>query len=102
MAHVHVDARRNPVTVEIAGELTFAHVSEVRDELERAAGSGKDMDVALEEVTSFDLAGMQLLFSLKRSAQVAGVSVTFHGGENDERFRKMLSFAGLPALGESS
>lgn len=102
MAQVHVDARRNPVTVEISGDLTFAHVSEYRDELERAAGSGKDMDVALEEVTNFDLAGVQLLFSLKRSAEAAGVSVAFHGGANDERFRKMLSFAGLPALGESS
>jgi anti-anti-sigma factor len=102
MAQVHVDARRNPVTVAISGELTFAHVSEFRNELERAAGSGKDIDVALEEVTSFDLAGMQLLFSLKRSAEVAGVSVTFHGGANDDRFRKMLSFAGLPTLGESA
>ncbi|NBC29271.1 MAG: STAS domain-containing protein [Spirochaetes bacterium] len=102
MALVHVDARRNPVTVAISGELTFSHVSECREELERAAGAGKDVDVALEEVTSFDLAGIQLLFSLKRSAEAAGVSVAFHGGANEERFGNMLAFAGLPTLWESS
>jgi ABC-type transporter Mla MlaB component len=102
MAQVHVDARRNPVTVAISGELTLSHVSENRDELERATGAGKDVDVALEEVTRFDLAGIQLLFSLKRSAEASGVSAIFHAGANEERFRSMLSFAGLPTLWESS
>lgn len=98
MADVHVDARRNPVPVAIRGDLSFATVGDIRPELERAVSGGKDVEVSLEEVTTFDLPGVQLLFALKASAAQKGVSVTFSGGENEERFRKMLSFAGLPAL----
>ncbi|MFP4484348.1 MAG: lipid asymmetry maintenance protein MlaB [Spirochaetaceae bacterium] len=98
MADVHVDARRNPVPVAIRGDLTFSSVGEIRRDFERALSGGKDIEVSLDEVVNFDLPGVQLLLSLKASAAKQGVSVTFTGGKNEERFRKMLSFAGLPPL----
>ncbi len=102
MSGVHVETGADSVSVTLQEDLTFSKVAELRPELERAlnesAAGGRELTVSLHHIRSFDLSGVQLLFSLKSGAESRGVTILFDAGSNADRLSKMLSFTGLPAL----
>lgn len=84
----------------IDGELTFGTAPEqharLLSALEAAAGT---LTVDLSQVSSFDLAGVQLLYAAHRSAAERGIVLEIRYGANAERFGKLFRFAGLKPIG---
>ena len=95
---IHHEPRTESVAVEIAGELTIDTVAQVHRQFAAALEFGRPVTVRVEQVTSFDLSGMQLCLVLRREAEAREISVAFSGDETRSRFSRMLSFAGLPEL----
>lgn len=97
-SRVKVEPQDEAVTVEIVGELTIDTAEEVRRQFEVALEFGRPVTVRVEQVTSFDLSGMQLCLVFRREAEAREIPVEFSGDQTRSRFSRMLSFAGLPEL----
>jgi anti-anti-sigma factor len=100
MAHTTFISEATPPTIELSDELTFQTASDMRvallDAFEKA---GAALCIDLSGVTSFDAAGVQLLYAASRTAEQTGTELSFEYGENAERFSKFFRFAGLRPLG---
>ncbi|MFO8042305.1 MAG: STAS domain-containing protein [Alkalispirochaeta sp.] len=96
--HVHHEPQTESVAVEIVGELTIDTVAEVQRQFAAALELHRPVTVQVEQVTSFDLSGMQLCLVFRREAEAREISVEFSGDQSRSRFSRMLSFAGLPEL----
>lgn len=92
------------MSLALTGPLTLETVTEIsRDlssKLETARESSQPLLVELQDVTQFDLSGLQLLYSFIITAESAGVSLSFSWGDIGERLNKMCRFAGLKPIAE--
>lgn len=92
-----LEATDGTATLELAGDLSFETACEVRDALSALVGADSDAFVLdLSRVESFDLLGVQLLFSALHSARSAGKNLSVAMGPLEPRMEKMFTFAGLP------
>jgi hypothetical protein len=66
--------------IKLPSEMTLNHVAEVRDLLLPALHSHEAIELDAREVSEVDVAGLQLLCSLHRSAFQQNTVVTFQGG----------------------
>jgi anti-anti-sigma factor len=98
MVDVRVKSRQEAVDVVISGELTVDTVGDISRGFQEALEHHRPLVVRVENVNSFDLSGMQLCLSLRREAATRGLAVEFTGADVPDRFRRMLSFTGLPEL----
>lgn len=104
------------VQLDVAGQLSFATVSELhaalRAEIDRTVEAPiPRLRIVLGEISSFDLAGIQLLYALCRESRRGDASPS-EGGANRhpgpavdvvagacfDRLEKMLRFAGLAPI----
>lgn len=84
----------------IDGELSFGTTADVhRRLLSGLEAAEARLVVDLSQVTSFDLAGVQLLYAAHRSAAERGIALEIRYGANAERFAKLFRFAGLKPIG---
>lgn len=67
-----------PSPIAFGGPQTVANVDVARDRLGEAAASGDFLDIDLTGVTEADLAFVQLLVAVRRSAQASGRGLRFH------------------------
>ncbi len=70
---------RDLETVALAGPITLYEAIGVRETLARAISAGKPIRIELADTTSWDLAGLQLLLALERSAKEHGLAVQVAG-----------------------
>jgi ABC-type transporter Mla MlaB component len=98
MVDVRVEPRQEVIDVLISGELTVDTVGDISRGFREALEHHRPLVVQVEHVKSFDLSGMQLCLALRRDAATRGITVEFTGADVPDRFRRMLSFAGLPEL----
>lgn len=82
----------------ITGALTVDSVGDVARQFRVVLAFNRFLRIHVDEVTSFDLNGMQLCLALRRDATARNTGVEFVGEKMPERFRRMLAFAGLPEL----
>lgn len=86
-------------TLALENELTFDTAAQRRSVLAAALDEADTrLRIDLSGVTSFDLAGVQLLYAAARSAEARGLALEVLYGENAERFEKLYRFAGLKPL----
>lgn len=86
-------------TIALENELTFDTAAERRITLAAALDEAQTgLRIDLSGVTSFDLAGVQLLYAAARSAEERGLALELTYGANAERFEKFYRFAGLKPL----
>ena len=69
--------------VKLPSEMTLSHAAEIRAMLLPAVKSHENIELDVGAVTEIDVAGLQLLCSLHRSAANQKTSVTFMGGSCD-------------------
>lgn len=84
----------------LVGELSFETVHEAREALQslvRTTAPSLRLDIG--GIERFDLAGVQLIFSLMHSVHPADRSLTVELGSLAPRMDKLFSFAGLPRDG---
>jgi len=77
--------------LKVQGSLTFDTAKEFHAHLLEALKGGVPLEIHLEEMQSFDLAGIQVLLSVCRSRE----NITVIPGRNEERLLSMLKFAGI-------
>lgn len=65
---------RSVLPLELTGPVTLAEVVGLRDELQMAIAMGRDLDLQVERTGPWDLAGLQLLISVWKSANDAGAT----------------------------
>ncbi|MFO8065294.1 MAG: STAS domain-containing protein [Spirochaetota bacterium] len=99
MAHTSFSAQSNPPTLAVVDELSYADAGELRDALVEALDQVNEaLHIDLSGVSSFDLAGVQLLYASKRSAAERGVTLSVGYGDNKKRFEKFYRFTGLAPI----
>jgi anti-anti-sigma factor len=84
-----------PAQLEIQGEMSFAHVSDLHAAMLTACDAVEELDISLDKVTSIDAAGLQLLFAACRYAEKSKKVVRIVPGAAAERLERILEFAGL-------
>jgi anti-anti-sigma regulatory factor len=88
------------MTYAITGALTVEEVEDhgkaLRDAV--ASGSTDTLTVDLSGLTTFDLLGLQLLYSLQRQCNEANLALVLSGEDNLRRLGNMIAFCGLPPL----
>ena len=71
------DAQKKGVVLQLKGNLTIYEVQSIREELLAALGKKESITIDLQQVEEWDVAGLQLLASMAKSAADAGVSLCF-------------------------
>lgn len=98
MADVRVEPRQEAVDVVISGDLTIDTLNDLAGRFQSALEFNRHVVVHVDHVASFDVSGIQLCLALRRDAAAQDIDVEFTGEDVVARFRRMLSFAGLPEL----
>ena len=81
----------------VSGELSFETALEARDALvDLVSNDAPVLEVDVGEVQTFDLAGVQLLYSAVHSAKSAEKVLSVSLGALAPRIEKLCAFAGLP------
>jgi len=84
--------------VKLAGSMTIAQASELRDVLSGALQEARLLRLDLTGITEIDLTGLQLLGATHRSAQAGGKEINIsHGG--NQVYLDTLSGAGFKRCG---
>lgn len=92
-----LEVTARPASLELAGDLTFETAVEIRRVLAELVDADSDVLVLdISRVASFDLPGVQLIFSALHSARAADKSLSVAMGPLEPRMEKMFAFAGLP------
>jgi ABC-type transporter Mla MlaB component len=65
----------DPRTIPVVGPATIYEVSAIRETLRQALSEGEDFQIDLRDTGKWDLAGLQLLISCVRTAEVQGGKV---------------------------
>lgn len=81
--------------VKLPSEMTLNHVAEIRDVLLPALRSRETIELDSQAVSEVDVAGLQLLCSLHRSAFNQNISVTFQGGTRGASIEEAEERAGF-------
>ena len=99
MAKTSFSSQTEPVTLAVSDELSYSSVADIKAALLDAINqAGEALHIDLSGVTSFDLAGVQLLYAAHRSAEQNSVTLSLEYGDNKERFDKFYRFTGLTPL----
>ncbi len=98
MIDISVVDTGDPLEIRIRGSITFATAEELHQSLLRALPKQGSLRVILEELQEFDLTGVQLLYSLCRTGESAGIAIEVVLGDAAPRFERMLRFAGLAPI----
>ena len=90
------------MTYAINGALTVeeveGHGKAIREAV--ASGNADTLNLDLSGLTTFDLLGLQLLYSLERQCTEQNLTLILSGEENLRRLGNMIAFCGLPPLVE--
>lgn len=94
------------MTYAIAGNLTVDTIQrhfEAVAALLSPTGSDEKIDpetleVDLSDLGQFDLAGLQLLYSVEKECEKSGVTLSLVGRENVARIGNMIAFCGLTPI----
>ena len=81
--------------VRLPSEMTLSHATEIRAMLLPAVSSHEPIELDARAVTDIDIAGLQLLCSLHRSASNHNTLVTFVGGTRGEPIEEAEHRAGF-------
>lgn len=81
--------------VKLPNEITLSHAAEIRALLLPAVTSHENIELDTGAVTEIDIAGLQLLCSLHRSATNQNTSVTFMGGSRGAPIDEAEHLAGF-------
>ncbi|TVR92686.1 MAG: anti-sigma factor antagonist [Spirochaetaceae bacterium] len=95
MMRTEFHATKKPAQLDIEGDLSFAHVSDLHAALLTACDAVDELVVSLDKVTSIDAAGLQLLFAVCRYADKSKKLVQIVPGAASERIDRILEFSGL-------
>lgn len=95
MMRTEFHATTKPAQLEIEGEMSFAHVSDLHVALLTACDAGDELVVLLDKVSGIDAAGLQLLFAVCRYAEKNKKTVQIVPGAAAERLDRILEFTGL-------
>ncbi len=68
--------------VQLPAEMVLARAREVHERLVSALAGGEPLELDARDVEKIDVAGLQLLGALCRSAEAQGRSVTFRAGDH--------------------
>jgi len=99
MSKTHFDQSLTPPTLAIHDDLSFRTGAEIRQALLEAFDATKEnLRIDLSAVGTIDLAGVQLLYAARRTAESRGIALEIEYGKNAQRFEKLYSFAGLKPL----
>jgi len=98
MTEVLVGPQDDAVEISVAGDLTINGIHELHRQVLAALEYHRPITVRVDQVSAFDLPGVQLCLALQRTGAVRGTPVTFSGTATVERFNRMLSYVGLPEV----
>lgn len=100
MLQSNLETGRGSARLVLRGDLSFETVHEARDALQSLVScEGTDLTIDVCAIETFDLAGVQLLLSARRSADDAEKTLDVELGALAPRMRKLFAFAGLPTDG---
>lgn len=71
------DTHKKGAVLQLKGNLSIYEVTGIREELLAALAKQKSITVDLQQVEEWDVAGLQLLVSMRKSATDSGVSLSF-------------------------
>ena len=86
------------VEIEVTGDLNFAAAEQLQKTLLNAIPEQGTLRVTLREINNLDLAGIQLLYSLCRTAASRNVTIEMIPGEAAPRLEKLVQFTGLTPI----
>ncbi len=72
-----VKKQDKPVKIEIEKSLTIFEAASVHNKIMESYKNSKDIEIDLNSVTSCDTAGIQILYSLKKSGNRDGKKIIF-------------------------
>ncbi|WP_018526752.1 STAS domain-containing protein [Alkalispirochaeta alkalica] len=99
MSSLQIQQEQDRTVITIAGSLNYGTAPQLHQALKEALPLRGTLHLVLTGTESLDLAGIQVLFSLFRTAREGGWDCTIDQGEAAPRIDKMLRFAGLAPLG---
>jgi anti-anti-sigma regulatory factor len=99
MSKTDFDPALTPPTLTIEGDLSFGTAADIRTALLEAFEEARDrLRIDVSDVETIDLAGVQLLYAARRTADARGIDLEVEYGKNAKRFEKLYGFAGLKPL----
>ncbi|SIQ69392.1 anti-anti-sigma factor [Alkalispirochaeta americana] len=99
MKPLQIQREPDRTVITIRGNLNYAAAPELHQALKEALPLQGTIHLRLTGTDALDLAGVQVLLSLSRTAREAGQACTIDPGEAAPRIEKMLRFAGLKPIG---
>ena len=77
-------SNKNKVTIQILNECTINNVKNVKEELASTVDKLKALSIEVKDNTNIDLAGLQLLYSLKKEFEDSNRNITFLFNLNED------------------
>jgi anti-anti-sigma regulatory factor len=99
MGNVAVEQQNDTCIVRLTGDLKLDSIVELHTALQDALQEAMPVSVVLDDLGSFDLPLIQLLYSAYRTAATKQRDFTVDPGDSRDRIIRMREFAGLPPLG---
>jgi anti-anti-sigma factor len=91
----------NNLTISLEGELTLNNATAIRNQLIEALGKCDSLQLKLNQVTSIDLSGIQLLHSLNKTCQYSGKNLAIEISL-DRELELLIARTGFESLLEST
>ncbi len=95
MFNVEIQEEGDGIRLSVSGELSFQYCPQLHAALSGALYEFRTIEVLLDGVSSFDLCGVQLLFSAERTASLLKKKLNILPGRHEEYLKKMLTFSGF-------
>jgi len=77
-------SNKNKVTIQILNECTINNVKNVKEELASTVDKLKALSIEVKDNTNIDLAGVQVLYSLKKEFEDSNRNITFLFNLNED------------------
>jgi anti-anti-sigma factor len=97
MPHSSLEVKADVAELRLSGDLSFQSIHRAKEALiELVSARAQNLVVSVASIESFDLCGIQLLYSAHRTAAEARKSLRVEAGALAPRLRKFFAFSGLP------